>query len=73
MLNHRILWICSDDDHTVGEVVRIATPRLQEIGINPSLFSRHADQDLNDLTSIHHFDHLWLNMFTMVTPAYSLN
>jgi hypothetical protein len=47
-------------------------PRLQEIGINPSLFSRSADLDLNNLTSVRHLGHLRLNMFTMVTPAYSL-
>jgi hypothetical protein len=72
MLDHNTRWIWSDGDHAIGEVVRIATPRLQEIGINPSLFFRRADLDLNNLTSVRSLGHLRLNMFTMVTAAYSL-
>ncbi|RLN30609.1 hypothetical protein C2845_PM05G17750 [Panicum miliaceum] len=49
-------------DHGVREVVRIAAPRLQEIGINPSPLSSRPDLDIHDLTSVRRLSDLPLNM-----------
>ncbi|RLN30056.1 hypothetical protein C2845_PM05G17720 [Panicum miliaceum] len=49
-------------DYAVGEVLRIAAPRLQEIGIDPSSISRRSDLDIHDLTGVRRLRHLRLNM-----------